>query len=689
MRTLLALILMVPVLAQEPAAKPEGQAKPESQAKPEGQAKPEAQAKPEEKTAAPAAEQTAASPVPTVEDWLAGSIDFGYRFLPTPGGSQTVYRSVVNLGEGPKLLGADFTLQDPKHRLFDRIDVRANSWGGDPYNTAHVDARKQGVYDFRFDYRNIAYFNALPSFANPNLVNGIYLSEHQSDTHRRMSSFDLDLMPGRRIIPYFVYSRDAGRGRGVTTFVSDGNEYAVPDILSDHTDNYRGGLRFEFNRWHITVEQGATHYSDDQQVYENQFNPGNRTTPLGTQTLSLSKLNQLYGITADGMYSKALLTASPVSWANIYGQFLFSQPKTDVHYADSLTGNLAVVSSLLFYTGQQDVATGTAKAPHTSGSIGFELRPLKRLRVMESLSTDRTHNAAFDILTQTLLFGSGGTQAVPPAALNDRLVLVYNRQQVDVFYDLLSKLTLRGGYRYVWGNATVRAGQLSQIGALESGEVRQQVGLAGATFRTTQKLSFNVDYEGASSSSAYFRTSLYDYHRARLRARYQALGSLTLQATASVFSNQNPAPDVNLDSLSRFTSLTAFWTPGGGKRLSVTADYTRSTLRSDLYFRIPTQLNQFSPSFYRDNGHTATTLVDLSLPGYGGLTPKLSAGGSLFISSGSRPTEYFQPLFRLSLPLHKNVYWNTEWRWYGYEEAFYTFEGFRAHAIVTGLRLVR
>ena len=36
-------------------------------------------------------------------------------------------------------------------------------------------------------------------------------------------------------------------------------------------------------------------------------------------------------------------------------------------------------------------------------------------------------------------------------------------------YDLTSKITLRGGYRYVWGDATVLAGQLSQTGTLVSG----------------------------------------------------------------------------------------------------------------------------------------------------------------------------------------------------------------------------
>jgi hypothetical protein len=44
---------------------------------------------------------------------------------------------------------------------------------------------------------------------------------------------------------------------------------------------------------------------------------------------------------------------------------------------------------------------------------------------------------------------------------------------------------------------------------------------------------------------------------------------------------------------------------------------------------------------------------------------------------------------RLSLPLQKRVSWNTEWKYYGYGEQFYLYEGFRAQVFMTGLRLTR
>ena len=118
------------------------------------------------------------------------------------------------------------------------------------------------------------------------------------------------------------------------------------------------------------------------------------------------------------------------------------------------------------------------------------------------------------------------------------------------------------------------------------------------------------------------------------------------------------------------------------------SDYTRSTLRSDITYFVP-QILQRDRSFYRDNGHSVGLLIDCVLPGYRGLVPKLSAGGSLLRSSGSRPTAYYQPLVRTSFPVTSKVAWVSEWKYHGFGEAFYTYEAFRTHLIETGIRFTR
>jgi len=134
-------------------------------------------------SAAASAPAAAESPVPSGEQILSGSIDLGYRWVTGVYGSNPTYRSIVDLGSGPKLLGTDFTIIDPKKRFFDRIGVRAYDWGDDPYSTLHVDVSKAKLYDFSGDYRNIAYYNNLPAFADPLLANGIALNEQSLDTH--------------------------------------------------------------------------------------------------------------------------------------------------------------------------------------------------------------------------------------------------------------------------------------------------------------------------------------------------------------------------------------------------------------------------------------------------------------------------------------------------------------------------
>src|SRR5262249_8379456 len=141
-------------------------------------------------------------------------------------------------------------------------------------------------------------------------------------------------LPGNWLVPYLAFDRDAGNGNGITTFVTGGNEYPLPDRIRNSANNYRGGIRLELRSFHVTLEQGGTTFKDDQQVFSSSSapNPGNNTAPLLGQRLFLTGLQQTYGIRGTGVYSKGLLTARPVSWADLYGQFLFSQPKNDVNY---------------------------------------------------------------------------------------------------------------------------------------------------------------------------------------------------------------------------------------------------------------------------------------------------------------------------------------------------------------------
>ncbi|MDR3704005.1 MAG: MtrB/PioB family outer membrane beta-barrel protein, partial [Candidatus Sulfopaludibacter sp.] len=329
-----------------------------------------------------------------------------------------------------------------------------------------------------------------------------------------------------------------------------------------------------------------------------------------------------------------------------------------------------------------------ANQPHTSANAGFELHPWRRLRILESWMTDRYHDAASPLVAEQLLATPPGQGQNALTALNYSQAVNYNQQQVGAFFDVTSRITLRGGYRYVWGDATVLAGQLSQTGPLASASLRRNVALGGFNYRPSERFSMNLDYEGSSSDRVYFRTSLNDYNRGRARARYQVLSSLSFQANFQILNNQNPDPAVRYNFQARDNSLAVYWAPGGGKRFALTGEYDRSTLHSDISYLLPPFLSP-AISSYRDNAHTATSAIDLTPPPFRGIAPKLTFGGSLFVSSGSRPSQFYQPMARVSVPVTKHISCNAEWQWYGFAEQFYLYEGFRTHMLLVALRLAR
>jgi Putative outer membrane beta-barrel porin, MtrB/PioB len=630
----------------------------------------------------------AASPVPSTEPVLTGSVDLGYLWVTGVGGSYDTYRSIIDVHSGPKLLGADFTLADPKHRWFDSIQVRATTWGAEPAESLHVEAKKSGVYDFNADYRDFAYYNFLPSYADPLLGQGIVLDEQSFDTRRKIAALSLDIRPGHWWTPYFGWDHDSSSGTGASVFVSDSNEYPVPNTLRDSTDLYRAGVRFEKPHYHLTLEERGTVFKSDQNLYQGpgSVNSGNFSAPIFGQTLDLTSLLAAYGIGGSSAYSKALLSASPTSWLDIYGQFLYSQPHTNVNYQQANTGNFYLQSQILFYSGEQEILTAAAEQPHTTASLGAEIRPFKHVRIVENWSTDRLHDAGSAASTDTLL---SPFAALPLSSLiATTLATNYSQEALDIFFDASSKLTFRGGYRFVWGDARYAFLPPAGLASSDQQQLRQNIGIGSVTYRPAQKISLTGEVEGASSSGVYFRTSLYDYQKVRAQVHYQPLPTLSVSGDFTLLNNQNPLSGTGYEYSSHQESLSLYWSPRASKIFDIQGSYSRSDLKSNIGYLEPEDLSQ-QVSMYRDEGHSATALIDVAWPHGKRFAPKLAAGGSMFISSGSRPTSYYQPVAKLWVPLGAHVNWFTEWRYYGYGEAFYLYEGFRTQLVTTGVRLTR
>ena len=667
MKLFLVILGIIPLLAaQEPAKPAVDPAKPQE----------------EQSKTAPAEKAAEAAPAKEpAEQAITGSVDFGYRFNTGIAGNYDAYRTTVNLGEGLKLFGFDLQIKSPTHKYFDHMKLFGLGWGGDPYTTARLDVFKERVYDLHVDYKNIAYFNYLPTFANTFLDQGILHTERASDLRHKMFDAELRLRPGTRLIPYLQFSRDSTDGHGITTFVTGGNEYPVAETSHDTTLRFVGGVSLELNKVHATFEEGSTSFRDDSDTRNTQLNRGDRLTPIAGQQLNLSTLSELYRTRGDGYFTKGQATFTPYTWMDLSGQFLYSNPSTNSTYLANATGSFVDLATLVFYNSQTSGLTSLANQPHSAGSLYLELRPLAHVRILESYSGDHLNVPSSYVLSEATSI------ATPPNPEKGytRYTTTYNRHQTEAVVDLTRWLTVRAGFRNVWGDLTTRAPQVNGV-ELENAQLSQNVFLAGLQLRLNQKFRATFDTEVGSADKSYFRTSLHDYKKGTARIRYQALSNLALTSSFTALYNENPTPGVNYDFRSRQASLGFFWNPKAAKRYSLLGDYTFSSLKTNLgYFEPQSGLSDLSN--YRDNAHTATLLFDCSPPG-GKYAPHFSFGGSMFKSSGSRPSSYMQPLARVSMPFHEHANFFTEWRYYGYGESNYAYEGFRSHVFQIGLRLI-
>jgi hypothetical protein len=669
--------------AAQEAKAPESQKDSKSEAKPE-QAKPEEaktgeskEAKPDEAKAAEAKPEEAAAAKATEEEAPTSySFETGYRYINGIGGNRDTYRSIVDYGEGPRVFGFEFHSKTEAGPIYDRMDATAAGWGGEPNSFARIDLEKHGLYKVTLQQRSNAYFASLPSFGNPNVTAGGLMSQRAYDIRRDLTELTVELRPGKRIVPLFTYMRDRGNGSGVTPFFTDVNEFASGTFLQDRTHHFVGGVHMELGRWHLSLDQGGTLYADRATVADALRNPGNRQTSFLGQTIFATNLNQLYRTTAESFDSRGFLSGQPFNWLDVQASFTYSLPTSDVRYSQDNTGLFATLPAG-FVAQQRLITFSTSKLPHSSAGFGFELRPISRLRVIHSMQIDRMHNSASRLVEQQL--GVREELFVP-----DYFVTNFNQHRLDLVFDAGKGFTLRAGHRYLWGDSTVRASFIAPEEFLNY-ELKRNVATFGAGYRNRRGLMVNADYEKSFGDRTYFRTSLQDYSRFTTRARYQLAQTLQVSAQISNFRNQNRITPLDLyDAQSDEGEIAVTWMPKSA--VSLTGSYARSQLYTTIPILIPTTLARQDVD-YEENADLYTILADIRFGGR--RAPFVQLGGSYLRNKGSRPVDYARPMFRTVLPVTKQVSLVGEWRYWGFGQSLYRFEGFRTHQITAGLKIER
>lgn len=608
------------------------------------------------------------------------TLDFGYRWIPTLDGSMDLYRSQLDYGEGPKLFGGDFFISAPQgsNRFMDRFELRMNSWGGEPYNTARLRASKTGVYELTFNYQNAVYFNSIPFFANPFFAQGNLQTQHKFDVSQRTTGARLTLRPGKQIAPFVAFDHSDRQGPVRTTLSVNADDFVLGSNLDTRSNDLRGGVQFSFSRFSLLLEQGVRWYGDETEF--SSFGPqqGNVTRPFLGRDIVLEEYNGSNDFDATIPFSNAVAVYTPWDQLALRGRVSYSMADLDPIFSETFSGNFFSFPLQAFHGQQIQQASGRVKQPNLLGDFTAEWQPWRRFRIIERVNIRRLHVSGSLLSNSTFLnvdpvLGGAVTDELQTSVpFNTFLALDQDTQELQGQFFITPRAAIRIGHRFERKQAKLEEREFSWD---------RNVLLTGFSYQFTGRNRIAVDYELGRTDQAIFRTDPLDFHNLRVRGAFSPFSSLEFSGSVVLFDHENELESIDFTADNRSYSAQFTYTPA--TRFSITGQYQRTDIRTDLLFIIP-QTFVTDRSIYEERGDFGQVFISVLLP----RRVDLSLGYAVWGTVGNFPLNYHQPLLKLEVPLSNRIVAYGQWNYYGYNEKLRLFpQDYRAHLAVLGFRV--
>ena len=546
------------------------------------------------------------------------ALEIGYRGSDVTG-SQSMYDTLVNLRSGPRFLDQMLSMQSQEHDglLFDNLLITSFGWGGDPNNALRIRVDKNKWFDFSgsfrrdqtdFDYDLLA--NPLnPPTSRPNLP--VLTSPHSFYTRRRMSDFDLTLLPQSKIDFRVGYSHSNMTGPSFSS-VHEGTDALLAQTWNTTTNSYRFGVDLRLlPRTVISYDQFLDYYKGDTLWNLASFAPAN--LPGGGAVELGLPINTLKRNPCAVVLPASSLIDSTGSLTNVACNAYFGYNRSDRTRTSMPTERLSLHSSYLqrlefsgsyayssadltaplgeFFNGliqrsgvRQETVTGPGNATRISNiadfSVTLELREHLHLvdtfrfwsyRIPEqfaSLTTDSTCTSSCTLLTPI----NGGTVASTTPGL-DQLSFNQNWKQneTDLRWDT-KHIGARIGFRY--GDKVFHHILDFATGDQDLIAIHQYTPLVGFWAKPTAHLRFNIDWEHANNSATIVRIGLRKESRLRAQANYTPKPWAVLGASMNVWEGSNGNELINYRGHNRNYGFTATLSPSERVGLDIAYNYS-------------------------------------------------------------------------------------------------------------------
>jgi hypothetical protein len=536
----------------------------------------------------------------TSGDYLVhSSIEFGARF-DNVAGSGDMYDTLVNLQTGPRLLDQTLSMHALDHQgfLFDDLSLNSSGWGGDPNNALRLRADKNKWYNLQGNFRRDQYFSDFDLLANPlnppppPAIGGstpsipALNSPHEFATSRRMSDFDLTLLPQSRVSFRMGYSHNNMTGPSYSS-IHEGTEGLLLQPWNTTMNSYRFGVDFRIApRTVLSYDQFFDYYRGDTDTQLASFAPallpGGAPVELGLSidtankepcavkapaTSLIDSTGTLTNTTCSAYFSysrdQRIRTSTPTErlslrsnffqHVDLTASFAYSDAETNTPLTEAFSGLLTRTNTLNF------LGTGTASASRISDTLdlGATVHLTPHLRLIEKFyfwAYRIPENGNFNELDYSCAVPPcnllstplttpevpGGTPTVTTSSFNQ----TWKRNQTELAWDFSKKAGAHIGYR--WGDREFNHFNDFLPGDEDHFVAIEKTALFGLWARPTHTLRLNFDYEHTNYNAVFVRLS------PRMEARYRFQTTYTPRPWAVLGGSINILQQSNADSETQY-----------------------------------------------------------------------------------------------------------------------------------------
>ena len=541
----------------------------------------------------PTASPTPAAAPPAEPDGITSggyqihsSVELGYRSTDVTG-SGDMYDTLVNLQTGPRILDQTLTMQSVDHQglLFDDLYLNSFGWGGDPNNALRLRADKNKWYNLQSSFRRDQYFSDYDLWANP--LNPptstpsipVLNSPHEFATTRRMSDFDLTLLPQSTVSFRLGYSHNDMTGPSYSS-IHEGTEASLLQDWNTTMNSYRMGVDFRIApRTVLSYDQFLDYYKGDTDYQLNLINEALLpTTPVSSVSLGLSfdtvnkepcavptgqsslivngtLTNVVCSAYSSYLRNQRIRTSTPTERINLrsnyfqrvdlVASFSYSSATSSTPLHESFGGLITRTSTLAF------LGTGTADANRISDTadLGATVHLTKHLRLIEKFyfwAYRIPENGNFNEIDSDCINPKACTLLTPLSATVPTIVptlqqasfnQTWTRNQTELAWDISKKAGARIGYRY--GDRQFNHFNDFLPGDLDHFVGLEKTALLGLWARPTHALRLNFDLEHTNYNAVFVRMSPRKEGRYRFQTTYTPRSWATLGGSINILQESN------------------------------------------------------------------------------------------------------------------------------------------------------